>query len=142
MYGSRYGRHWTLWERGGGIREGSLEERLTKLKVKRGTHSVVSDSFRPQGLYSPWNSPGQNTGAGSRSLLQQIFPTQGSNPGLLHCRRILYQLSHKGSPTKLKRKGCYCRANRSLRFLHIFFPSCLVVGRVFLYIPAPQRESH
>ena len=47
---------------------------------------------------SPWNSPGQNTGVGSLSLLQGIFPTQGSNPGLPHCRRILYQLSHKGSP--------------------------------------------
>ena len=45
-----------------------------------------------------WNSPGQNTGVGSLSLLQGIFPTQGSNPGLLHCRWILYQLSHKGSP--------------------------------------------
>ena len=41
----------------------------------------------------PWNSPGQNTGVGSLSLLQGIFPTQGSNPGLPHCRRILYQLS-------------------------------------------------
>ena len=46
---------------------------------------------------SPWNSPGQNTGACSLSLLQGIFPTQGSNPGFLHCRCILYQLSHKGS---------------------------------------------
>ena len=53
----------------------------------------------PSGLYSPWNSPGQNTGVGSLSLLQGIFPTQGSNPGLLHCRRILYQLSCEGSPT-------------------------------------------
>ena len=59
-------------------------------------HSVVSDSLRPHGLYSPWNSPGQNTGVGSRSLLQGIFPTQGSNPGLPHCQRILYQLSQKG----------------------------------------------
>ena len=49
-------------------------------------------------LYSPWNSPGQNTGMGSLSLLQGIFPTQGSNPGFPHCRQILYQLSHKGSP--------------------------------------------
>ena len=47
------------------------------------------------GLYSPWNFPGQNTGVGSLSLLQGIFPTQGSNPGFLLCRRILYQLSHK-----------------------------------------------
>ena len=47
------------------------------------------------GLYSPWNSPGQNTGVGSFSLLPGISPTQGSNPGLPHCRWILYQLSHK-----------------------------------------------
>ena len=60
--------------------------------------SVVSDSLRPHGLYSQWNSPGQNTGVGSLSLLQGIFPTQESNQGLLHCRRILYQLSHRGSP--------------------------------------------
>ena len=55
--------------------------------------SVVSDSLRPQGLFSPWNSPGQNTGVGSLSLLQGIFPTQELSWGLLHCRRILYQLS-------------------------------------------------
>ena len=62
------------------------------------SHSVVSDSLRPHGLYSPRNSPGQNTGMGSFSLLQGIFPAQGSNPGLPHFRRILYQLSHQGSP--------------------------------------------
>ena len=44
------------------------------------------------------NSPGKNTGVGSHSLLQGIFPTQGSNPGLLHCRQVLYQLSHQRSP--------------------------------------------
>ena len=49
-------------------------------------------------LYSPWNSPDQNTGVGSCSLLQGIFPTQGSNSGLPHCMQILYQLSHSGSP--------------------------------------------
>ena len=59
---------------------------------------VMSDSLWPRGLYSPWNSPGQNTGVGSRSLLQGVFPTQGSNPGLLHCGWILHQLSHQGSP--------------------------------------------
>ena len=48
--------------------------------------SVMSDSLRPHGLYSPWNSLGQNTGVGSLSLLQGIFPTQASNPGLLHYR--------------------------------------------------------
>ena len=56
----------------------------------------------PHQLHSPWNSPGQNTGVGILSLLQGIFPTQGSNPGLLHCRWILYQLSHKGSPRILE----------------------------------------
>ena len=40
----------------------------------------------------------QNTGVGSRSLLQRIFPTQGLNPGLLHCRQILFPLSHQGTP--------------------------------------------
>ena len=57
----------------------------------------MSDSLRPYGLYSPWNSPGQNTGVGSLSLLQGIFPTQELNQSLLHCRRILYQLSYQGS---------------------------------------------
>ena len=56
----------------------------------------------PHGPYSPWNSPGQNTGVGSLSLPQGIFPTQGSNIGLLHCRWILHQLSHKGSPRILE----------------------------------------
>ena len=64
--------------------------------------SVMSDSLRPHGLYSPWNSPVQNTGMSSLSLLQEILPTQGLNPGLPHCRQILYQLSHKGSPRILK----------------------------------------
>ena len=51
---------------------------------------------------SPWNSLGQNSGVGSLCLLQGIFPTQGLNSGLPHCRRFLYQLSHKGSPRILE----------------------------------------
>ena len=66
------------------------------------SHSVMSDSLPPHALYSQWNSPGQNTGVGSLSLLQGIFPTQGLNPGLLPCKQILYQLSHKGSPRILE----------------------------------------
>ena len=66
------------------------------------SHSVESYSLLPHGLKSPWNSPGQNTGVGSLSLLQEIFPIQGSSPCLLHCRQILYQLSHKGSPRILE----------------------------------------
>ena len=66
------------------------------------SRSVLSHSLRPHRLYSPWNSPAQNTGVGSFSLLQGISPIQGSNPGLLHCRRILYQMSHMGSPRILE----------------------------------------
>ena len=55
--------------------------------------SVMSSSLRPHGLYSTWNSPGKNTGVGSLSLLQRIFPTQGSNSHLLNCRWILSQLA-------------------------------------------------
>ena len=65
----------------------------------------MSNSLQPHGLYrlySRWNSPGQNTRVGDLFLLQGIFPTQGSNPGLPHCRQILYQLSHKGSPRILE----------------------------------------
>ena len=64
--------------------------------------SVVSDALQSHGLYSPWNSPGQNTGVCSLSPLKGIFPTQGLNPGLPHCRQILYQPSHKGSPRILE----------------------------------------
>ena len=67
----------------------------------RESHSIMSNSLRPHGLYSPWNSPGQNTGVGS-FLFQGIFPTQGLNPGLPHCRWILYQLSHRGRPQVLE----------------------------------------
>ena len=72
------------------------------LCVKSECHSVASDSLGPHGLYSPWNSPGQNTGVGSLSLLQGNFPTHALNPGLLNCRQILSQLSHKGSPRILE----------------------------------------
>ena len=87
--------------------------------------SVISNPSWPHGLYNPWNSPGQNMGVCSLSFLQGIFPTQGSNSGLLYRRWILYQLSHKGSPRTLEwvaypfsrgssqprnRTGCSCIA--------------------------------
>ena len=59
------------------------------------SRSIISNSLW---LYSPWNSLGLITRVGSLSLLKGVFPTQGSNPGLPHCRRILYRLSHQGSP--------------------------------------------
>ena len=48
----------------------------------------------PHRLYSPWHFLGQNTGMGGHAFLQGIFPTQGSNPALLHCRQTLYRLSY------------------------------------------------
>ena len=69
-----------------------------KTAHKSESRSVVSDSLRPRGLYSPWSSPGQNTGVGSCFCLQGIFPTQELNSGLPHCGPILYQLRYQGSP--------------------------------------------
>ena len=134
-----------------------------KLNSDNGYHSVVElcvkvkvtqscPTLRAHGLYSPWNSPGQNPGVGSLSLLQGIFPTQvshtvgrlftepqgkskstgvgslsllqwifltqESNWGVLHCRRILYQLSYQGSPRIM------CNLyEMSVNFLHdpVFF---------------------
>ena len=63
------------------------------------SHSIVSNLVATPWTIQSKNSPGQNTEVGCFSLLQGIFPTQGSNPGLPHCRWILYQLSHQGSPT-------------------------------------------
>ena len=79
-----------------------LIRQLLREKSESESCSVMSVSLQPRGLYSPWNSPGQNTGVGSLSLLQEIFPIQEWNPGLSHCRWILYQLSHKGSPKILE----------------------------------------
>ena len=64
---------------------------------------VVPNSLQPNGLQPtrflcPWDFPVKDTGVGCHFLLQGVFPTQGSNPGLLHCRQILYQLRYKESP--------------------------------------------
>ena len=67
------------------------------------SRSVVSNSLQPHRLwptrlFCAWDSPGKNTAMGCHFLLQRIFPTQGSNPSLAHCRQMLYRLSHQGSP--------------------------------------------
>ena len=62
---------------------------------------VTPWTVAPSSLLCPWNSPGKSTGLGSCSLLQGIFSTQISNPGLPHCRRILCHLSYHGSPQPL-----------------------------------------
>ena len=69
---------------------------LAKVKVKVAQSCLTLCSPTDSSL---WNSPGHSTGVGSLSLLQGIFPTQESNPGLPHCRQILYCLSQCG--------GCY-----------------------------------
>ena len=94
---------WTTCLLGSGYTYNWEAKDFLRMKVKSVSYSVVSNCLQPHGLYStrflcPWNSPGKNTGEDSHSLLQGIFPTQGSNPDLLHCRQILYHVSHEGSP--------------------------------------------
>ena len=122
----------------------------------------MSDSLRPYALYSPWNSPGQNTGVLEWpgeiqiSLLQGIFPIHGLNSGLPRCRQILYQLSHKGSPRILEwvacpfssgssqsrnRTGLSCIAgrfftNRAIREVH-YWRNCLF--SIAYYCPVGYR---
>ena len=76
---------------------------LCSLSLGSVSPSVVSGSLRPLGLQPtrrlcPWDSLGRNTGVGSHSLLQGIFPTQGSNSGLLHCRRFFAAWDTRGAP--------------------------------------------
>ena len=78
---------------------------------RKWSHSVVSNSLRPHGLYTtrllrPWNFLGKSTGVGCHFLLQEIFPTQGSNQGLLHCGQMLYCLSHQGISPYMQSTWC------------------------------------
>ena len=91
---------WLFVSGGQSIRASASVLSMNKVKVK--VAQSCPTLCNPYGLYSPWNSPGQNTGIGRLSFLQEIFPTPGSNPGLPQCRWILYQLSHKGSPRILE----------------------------------------
>ena len=80
-----------------------LHSQLLEVKSESVSHSVVSSALWPHGLQParllcPWDSPGKSAGVGCHALSQGIFPTQGLNPGLPHCRWILYHLSHQGSP--------------------------------------------
>ena len=103
------------------------------------SHPVMSNCLWPHGLYSPWNSPGQNTGVGRLSLLQGIFPTLGtSNPCLPHCRQILYQLSHTESKRTLE-WASYCFSSRSSCPRNQTRISC-IAGRFFTNWAI--REAH
>ena len=74
--------------------------------MKKCSTSLITESEKlvMSDPISPWNSPGPDPGVGSHPLLQVIFPTQGWNPGLPHCRQILYQLSYQGSPSLIIRE--------------------------------------
>ena len=96
-------RSWAAWEAlcMHCIAQGTILNTLWSMKCV--SRSVMSNSLRPHGLWParhrcPWDFPSKNTGVGCHFLLQGIFPTQGLNPGLLHCRWIIYHLSHQGSP--------------------------------------------
>ena len=123
---------------------------VTKRNYQRSEScSVVSNSSGPHGLYSQGNSRDQNTGVVSRSLLQGIFPTQGSNPGLPHCRQILYQLSHQGSLSskKISSNSCVtgfqsqqgsCSATYEIptqkQVVHEWFTCMYLLNFIFSYI--------
>ena len=83
---------------------GAWQGQVKSENVSRSPCPTLCDphGLQPTRLLCPWNSPGQHTGVGCHSVRQGIFPTQGLNPSLLHCRRILYRLSHQGSWCKVK----------------------------------------
>ena len=111
--------------------------------------SVVSNSLRPHSLYSPWNSSGQNTGVGSLSLLQGFFPTQGSNPGLPHCRQILYQLRHKRNPVNMVEttkfytfQGMMVNGFSLYMYIYLYYIFYIYVSSMFIYLEYIYTHTH
>ena len=96
----------------------------SKNTIFLGGRKVKVDSLRPHGLYSPWCSQGPNTGVGSCSLLQGIFPTQGPNPGLPHWRQILYQLSYQ---------RCSCLKKKKNYILFLFLKNVYLFLFIYLF---------
>ena len=127
--------HVELWDQ-----EVRFSKQLTESWFESESESEVTQScptlcdphgLSPTRLLSPWNFPGKSTGVGCHFLLQGIFPIQGLNPGLPHCRQTLYRLSHQGSPMIVKRVGgeLYLFTTAQFKFdllrlnfsLHLFF---------------------
>ena len=79
-------------------------EKKRNVTLSLHTHKLIPNLY-------PWNSPGHNTEVGSLSLLQGIFPTQGSNPGFLHCRQIFFNTEPPGKPTIVGKEEKYSRNN-------------------------------
>ena len=101
------------------------------------SHSVVSYFLWPRGLYPirllcPWNSPGKNTGVGCHALLQGIFPTQGSNPGLSHCKQILFFFSFIFISWRLI----------TLQYCSGFCHTLTWISHGFTCVPHPEPLSH
>ena len=95
------------------------------------TVTQLCPTLRPHGLYSPWNSLGQNAGVGGFSFLQEIFPTQGSNPGLPHCRQIFYHLSHQGTPYGIRECSNFIILHVPMQFSKHYLLNRLLFSFVF-----------
>ena len=116
----------------------------TKMKVQV---SVMSDSLWPHGLYSSWNSPGQNTILQVKILewvafpfLQGIFRNQWLNSGLPHCRQVLYPLNHKGNPRTLEWEA-YSFSSRSSQPRNWTGLFC-IAGRLFTNWAIREANIH
>ena len=94
----------------------------------------------PPGSSVHGDFPGKNTGVGCHALLQGIFPTQGSNPFLQHCRKILYQLSHQESPQyirdELSYKCWFLQGNKCARCIYII---CILYMCSYIYHEDKQK---
>ena len=116
--------HPNLRERRGKFQDDGVQyQRKEKVLVTQSFPTLQPHDLQPARLLSPWDSPDQNTGVGSHSLLQGIFLTQGSNPGLLHCGQILYHQSHQEEQIS-KYKSIEKILGRLIKVL-IFFPAKL-----------------
>ena len=105
------------------------------------SHSVVSDSLDPIRLLGPWDSPGKNTGVGCHSLLQGIFPTQRSNPSVLHCRKMLSHLCHQEG---LEKRSLRITGDQSVGNFTVAFTCGVLKGHcflVYLYSGEHYRQS-
>ena len=94
---------------------------LSKWKVKAAQScATLCNTMDGTRLLCPWDSPGKNTRVGCYSLFQGIFPTQGLNPGFLHCRQILYHLSHQGSPYS-PQEGSWIKQTHNSYLVHFSY---------------------
>ena len=106
----------------------------------------MSDSLRPHGLQPtrllcPWDFPGKSTGMSCHFLLQRIFPTQGSNPGLSHCRQTLYCLSHQGTVRLNNNNMFYGRQYVRHLSINLFLIKTLWISIVIILILQMKMEA-